>query len=84
MRNFIKRIIYTYYLRDFNIASLELPIGISLFGFGFGLGAYNWINGYLTETVTQTGTLVLVAMSILAGLQLILAFLSYDTKGSQE
>ena len=78
-RNLFKRILYTYYLRDFNLASIELPIGMLLSGFGLILGAYSWIHGIVTNTATQTGTLVLIAMSILIGLQLILAFLSYDT-----
>jgi dolichol-phosphate mannosyltransferase len=78
-RNLVKRIAYTYYLRDFNLASIELPLGIFLSGFGFILGVFTWTNGIMTSTPTQTGTLILIAMSILAGLQLVLAFLSYDT-----
>ena len=78
-RNLFKRILYTYYLRDFNLASIELPLGMLLSGFGLLLGAYSWIHGLVTNTATQTGTLVLIAMSTLVGLQLILAFLSYDT-----
>jgi dolichol-phosphate mannosyltransferase len=78
-RNLFKRILYTYYLRDFNLASIELPLGMLLSGFGLILGAYSWIHGIVTNTATQTGTLVLIAMSVLVGLQLILAFLSYDT-----
>jgi len=83
LRNFVKRIAYTYYLRDFNLASIELPLGIVLGGFGLTLGAITWINGMLTSTPTQTGTLILIAMSVLAGLQLLLAFLSYDTNNSR-
>ena len=78
-RNLFKRILYTYYLRDFNLASIELPLGLLFSGFGLILGAYSWIHGIVTNTTTQTGTLVLIAISILLGLQLILAFLSYDT-----
>lgn len=78
-RNYFKRIAYTYYLRDFNLASIELPLGLLLCGFGLTLGGYSWIHGIITATPTQTGTLILVAMSFLAGLQLVLAFLSYDT-----
>jgi dolichol-phosphate mannosyltransferase len=81
-RNFLKRIAYTYYLRDFNLASIELPLGLILSGFGLLLGAYNWVHGIVTNTATQTGTLILIAMSFLSGLQLILAFLSYDSKDS--
>lgn len=78
-RNFMKRIIYLYYLRDFNLASIELPLGLTLSGFGISLGLYSWIHGLITSSATQTGTLVLITMSVLAGLQLILAFLSFDT-----
>jgi hypothetical protein len=78
----MKRIAYTYYLRDFNLASIELPLGILLSGFGLILGGYNWINGIITSRPTPTGTLILVAMTILSGLQLILAFISYDTNKS--
>jgi dolichol-phosphate mannosyltransferase len=82
VRNFAKRIIYSYYLRDFNLASIELPLGILLSSFGLLLGAYSWIHGLVTSTATQTGTLILIAMSVLAGLQLVLAFFSYDTNKS--
>jgi dolichol-phosphate mannosyltransferase len=81
-RNYLKRIAYTYYLRDFNLASIELPLGLLLSGFGLTLGGYSWVHGIITSTPTPTGTLILVAMSFLAGLQLILAFLSYDTNKS--
>lgn len=81
-RNFLKRIIYTYYIRDFNLASIELPLGVFLLVFGFLLGSYNWLHGVVTNTATQTGTLIVIAMSFLSGLQLILAFLSYDSNDS--
>ena len=83
-RNFWKRILYSYYLRDFNLASIELPLGISLVGLGSTLGIYSWIMGILTNTATPTGTLILIAMSVLAGLQFVLAFLSYDTNNSSK
>jgi dolichol-phosphate mannosyltransferase len=83
-RNYLKRIAYTYYLRDFNLASMELPIGLVLSGFGSILGIYSWINGVVTQRPTPTGTLILIAMSFLAGLQLVLAFLSYDTNNSNK
>jgi dolichol-phosphate mannosyltransferase len=79
LRNFVKRIAYTYYLRDFSLASIELPLGILLGGFGLILGTIAWTKGIVTSTPTQTGTLILISMSVLAGLQLVLAFLSYDT-----
>jgi len=82
-RNYMKRIAYTYYLREFNLASIELPVGLFLTGFGLILGGYSWIHGIITATPTETGRLVLIAMSFLAGLQLVLAFLSYDTNNKK-
>ena len=82
-RNYIKRIAYTYYLRDFNLASVELPVGLLLSGFALTLGGYSWIRGIITTTPTETGTLVLIAMCFLSGLQLLLAYLSHDTNNSK-
>jgi hypothetical protein len=79
LRNFYKRILYTYYLRDFNLASIELPLGILLTSFGSFLALKSWLAGLQSGAPTQTGTLILIAMSMLAGLQLVLAFFSHDT-----
>jgi hypothetical protein len=77
-RNFIKRIFYNYYLRDMSIASIELPVGILLFIFGFTYGGYHWLNGIYNNISTPAGTVMVAALPALMGLQLILAFFSYD------
>jgi len=78
-KNFVKRVAYNYYLKDFNLASIELPAGISLSVFGIFLGLHSWIKNAITEQPTPPGTLILIAMSVLVGLQLMLAFFSFDT-----
>ncbi len=77
-RNFLKRIAYTYYLRDFTLASLELPIGLGLTSFGFISGIANFVNSQSLNQVTPTGTLILISMSVLVGIQFILSFFAYD------
>jgi glycosyltransferase involved in cell wall biosynthesis len=77
-QNFVKRIVYTYFIRDLNLASLQLLFGLSLSTFGMTIGARGWWNAYTIGENTNTGTLILTAMSILSGLQLILGFFSYD------
>jgi dolichol-phosphate mannosyltransferase len=77
VQNFSKRLFYNYYLRDMSLASIELPLGVLLFLFGFFFGSWHW---YLAHNGIETpaGTVMLSALPLLMGLQLILAFLSFD------
>ena len=77
-RNFFKRIFYNYYLRDMSLASIELPIGIFLLAFGTVFGLSTWIQSANSGITTPSGTVMLSAMPIIIGVQLILAFLAYD------
>ena len=77
-RNLIKRIFYNYYLRDLSLASIELPLGMVLFLAGAGYGGYSWFESAQSGMITPAGTVMLAAMPILMGMQLVLAFLGYD------
>ena len=77
-RNFSKRIFYNYYLRDMSLASIELPLGVMLFISGCSFGLYHWINSLQEGLATPAGTVMLAALPILMGTQLMLAFLGYD------
>lgn len=77
-RNFFKRIFYNYYLRDLSLASIELPIGLTMLLFGIGFGGYQWYVSAQSGVPTPAGTVMLAAMPMLMGLQLVLAFLGYD------
>ncbi len=78
IRNFMKRIFYNYYLRDLSLASMELPLGLALLLAGTGFGGYHWLASAREGVVTPAGTVMLAALPILMGLQLVLAFLGYD------
>lgn len=78
VRNFAKRIFYNYYLRDMSLASIELPLGVLLFISGCVFGAYHWIHSFHEGVATPAGTVMLAALPVLMGTQLILAFLGYD------
>ncbi|WP_061532332.1 glycosyltransferase family 2 protein [Collimonas arenae] len=78
LRNFSKRIFYNYYLRDISLASIELPIGIFMFLAGGIFGGWHWAISAKEGLATSAGTVMLSALPILMGLQLILAFLAYD------
>lgn len=77
-RNFFKRIFYNYYLRDMSLASIELPLGLAFLSFGVTFGGYHWVHSMQSGTNTPAGTVMLAAMPALMGLQLVLAFMSYD------
>lgn len=81
-RNFIKRIAYSYYLRDFTLASIELLAGVLLLTTGLISAIFNWINSAQLNQATPTGTLILIAMLILSGMQLLLSFTSYDMQSA--
>ncbi|MDF4002845.1 glycosyltransferase family 2 protein [Luteibacter sp. PPL552] len=77
-KNFFKRIFYNYFLRGMSIASLELVFGLLIFVFGVVFGSYHWISSSERDVSTPIGTVMISALSILCGLQLLLAFLSFD------
>ena len=76
--NFWKRIFYNYYLRDMSLASIELPVGLLMFIFGLIFGVYHWVLSGVTGQSSSSGTVMLSALPIIIGLQLILAFLGHD------
>jgi glycosyltransferase involved in cell wall biosynthesis len=78
MRNFGKRIFYNYYLRNMSLASIELPLGLLMFVGGAIYGAVHWAESARAGVETPAGTVMLAAVPVLMGLQLILAFLAND------
>ncbi len=78
IRNLAKRIFYNYYLRDVSIASIELPLGLIGVVAGVSLGSYHWIHSAQLGVTTPAGTVMLATLPLLAGLQLLLAFIHYD------
>lgn len=74
LNNFGKRIVYSYFIRNFSIASVELVFGSLLCLFGVVFGVLNW---GAREPATA-GTVMLAALPVIIGTQLLLAFLNYD------
>lgn len=76
--NGFKRLAYGYYLRDFNFASLELALALPLIVGGAWFGAHSWLEGSRAGVPTTSGTVMLAALPILLGVQLLLGFLQHD------
>lgn len=78
VRNFFKRVFYNYYLRDLSLASIELPLGLLLMVSGAAYGISRWVESANLGVATPAGSVMLSALPILMGVQLVLAFLAYD------
>lgn len=78
IKNSVKRIFYNYFLRDMTAASLELFLGLVLFGFGICFGLTQWAHTLSTGTLTPSGTVMLAALPTIMGLQMLLAFVTFD------
>lgn len=75
---FIKRIFYTYLLRDFNGASMEMLVGLLLILFGSVFGAMHWAESVITQEAATTGTVMLSVLPIIMGFQLMLNAITFD------
>jgi glycosyltransferase involved in cell wall biosynthesis len=76
--NTTRRFFYSYFLHDFSAASIELLLGSGLLVFGVTFGAVNWAASIAQGVGAYTGTIVLAALSVILGVQLLLAFLHFD------
>ncbi|QLY63112.1 glycosyltransferase family 2 protein [Citrobacter freundii] len=78
LKNATKRIIYNYFLRDFSVASIELFSGILLSMFGILYGLVGWYKSLLFNELASGGTVMLSALPIILGMQLLLGFIQAD------
>lgn len=78
LANFGKRVIYQYYLREWSPASVELPLGFLLLVFGSVAGINNWIDASSAGLPATAGQVMISALPILIGSQLLLAFVNFD------
>ncbi len=78
--NFLKRIFYRYYLREWSVGSFELPMGIFLLVFGTWFGLSSFLNAAAAGVPTSAGQVTGSAVALILGVQLFLSFLSYDVQ----
>lgn len=76
--NYLKRIFYRFYLKEWSIASIELPIGLTLLSFGAWFGLTSAISANIAGRAATAGQVTLSAIGIILGVQLLLSFLAYD------
>ncbi len=75
---FVKRIFYNYFLRGFSLASLYLVFGLVLLITGSILGVSYWHYYSNLDVNAPTGTVMMVALMIIVGMNFMFNFLSHD------
>lgn len=78
VNRFLRRIGIKYFLHDFNVASLQMLLGLPLLLAGTVFGFYRWAEALRTGVPTTAGTVMFAALPIILGFQLLLSALSYD------
>ncbi len=78
LRGLIKRVFYKYYIYDFNMASVYLLVGFPLFLFGLFFGSYRWMIAITDNIENSSGTVMLVVLPIMLGVQFLLQAISID------
>lgn len=74
----VKRVFYNYFVRDFNIASLNMVLGSALFAFGSVYGGYHWYRSIDTGVAASSGTVMIAALPLVFGFQFLLSALNFD------
>jgi dolichol-phosphate mannosyltransferase len=78
--NYVKRIFYNYFLRGFSIASVELVVGLVLTIYGGTFTLVKWDEAEAMHQFASPGTVMIGALSIIIGFQLLLSFLNEDMR----
>ena len=73
-----KRIFYSYFLRDFNVGSLELVLAFLFMGFGIIFGSIKWAHSIVSSQPATAGTVILAGLPVILGFQSFLSFLHFD------
>lgn len=69
---FARRILWRYFIQDFTACSLFLVLGTALVLGGGTFGAVKWMMSVARDELTPAGTVMLAAVPLLAGFQLLL------------
>lgn len=78
LANFVRRVIYTYFVRGFSLASVELVLAALLIPFSLVFGISEWLASVRTGLPATAGTVMLAALPAILGTQLALSWLHFD------
>jgi dolichol-phosphate mannosyltransferase len=76
-RNFLRRIVGQYFVRDFQVASLEMVFGFFAICFGLGYTGH-WISVRQPGQAASAGVVMAASMPLIIGIQLLLQAANFD------
>ena len=76
----LRRLVLKNFLFDFNVQSVYMVAGALLLGGGASYGGFHWIRYWQLGVGAPTGTVVIPAMLIILGFQLLLAAVQEDIR----
>ena len=77
VRNFLQRVLGQYFVRDFNVASLELVFGLFSLLFGVGYAAHYLTTREVGQSASA-GVVMAAALPVILGAQLLLQAVNFD------
>ncbi|MHC1783293.1 MAG: hypothetical protein AB9891_11180 [Anaerolineaceae bacterium] len=80
VKGFFRRIWLQYFVLDFSVGSLFLVTGSLLSGFGLLWGLVWWAVSILSGLTASTGTVMVAALPLILGFQLLLQTLVFDVQ----
>ncbi len=77
VRNFLRRMLGQYFIRDFNVATLEILSGSGLILFGLTY-ALHWLMVRSPGHAASAGVVMAAALPVIVGVQLLLQAMNFD------
>lgn len=78
LRNTVRRLGYSYLVRGFSLASVELLLGTLLLLGGTAFGVFHWWSSAHTGIPATAGTVMAAALPVIIGFQMLLSWLNFD------
>jgi dolichol-phosphate mannosyltransferase len=82
-KGLLRRFYVRYLVEEFSIVSLFTLLGLPMVALGTGFGLFHWVQSFQTGLAATAGTVLVAALPIILGFQLLVAALVLDVLSSQ-
>jgi glycosyltransferase involved in cell wall biosynthesis len=84
LQTFLRRLVVKYMILDFSMASIYLITGLPLLLFGLIFGSVKWMEYSMRDIPAPTGTVMLPTLSVLLGIQFLIAAIEIDLRSTPD